>query len=139
MGSGTGHLAERMGQSRANGEDAEHLEKICDRRRILERMRTVGIEESTTVSTPFLDDFLRGNRALCDGLRGNGIHYRLALAVHRGPAVGADALHLLRFDQLDHVVRLQVLNDTLRHKEKGTDYAEWQKNPETATNEVNPE
>ena len=64
------HLAEGVRQGRADREDREHLEQIRQRRRILVRMRRVGVDETAAVGAELLDDFLRRDRSLGDHLRG---------------------------------------------------------------------
>ena len=43
------HPAEVISQPAADGEDRQHLEEIRERRRILERMRRVGIDVTAAV------------------------------------------------------------------------------------------
>ena len=118
---------------------AEHLDQVGQRRRILERMRAVGVEEAAAVGAEFLDDLLRGHRALRDGLRGDRVHHRLAAGIDRRLAVGVHMLHLLRLDQLRRVVGLQVLHHALRHQHQRADDAERQQHPQAAANHVHPE
>ena len=87
-------------------------------------MRAVGVEEAAAVGAVFLDDLLRCDRALRDGLRRNGVHHRLAAGIDRGLAIGIDVLHLLRLDQLHRVVRLQVLHHSLRDQQQRANDAE---------------
>ena len=56
-----GHAAVRVRQRRRNAEDEQHLDHVGDRRRVLERMRAVGVEEAAAVGAELLDDFLRGH------------------------------------------------------------------------------
>src|SRR5438270_14036066 len=94
-------------------------------------MSAVRIEETTTVRAPFLDDFLRGDRALRYGLLADGFGRCLAIS--------ADCLRLLRFDQRDGVVRTQVLHDALRHQYQRTNHAEGQQDPQCSPYHVDPE
>ena len=76
-------------------------------------MRAVGVEKSAAVGAQHLDGFLGCDRSLRDHLVGDGVHYRLAISSYYWFTVG-DSLHLLRFDQLDRVVRFEVLHYALR-------------------------
>jgi hypothetical protein len=51
-------------------EDRDHLHEIRQRRRVLERMRRIGIEEAAAIGAEHLDRDLRGDRAHRDGLLG---------------------------------------------------------------------
>ena len=113
--------------------------QIGERSWILERMSAVGVEEAAAVGAEFLDDLLRGHRTLRDGLRGDRVHHRLAVGVHRGLAVGAHVLHLLRLNQLHRVVGLQVLHHALRDQHQRADNAERQQHPQAAADHVHPE
>ena len=62
------HLAEGVSQSAGDQEDQEHLEQVRERRRVFERMRGVGVEESAAIGAEHLDRFLRCHRSLRDGL-----------------------------------------------------------------------
>ena len=63
-----GHAAQRVGEPGGNDEDGEDLEEVGERRGVLEGMGAVGVEESAAVGAQHLDGFLRGDRALADGL-----------------------------------------------------------------------
>ena len=67
-----GHAAQRISEARADDEDRKNLQEVRERRRILIGMRAVGVEESAAVGAQHLDGFLRGHRALADGLRLEG-------------------------------------------------------------------
>ena len=127
----TGHSPQCVGEATAYSEDREHLNQVRQRSRVLKRMRAVGVEKAAAVCSEFFDDLLRSNRALCDGLIRHGIHHGLAVAVDHRLAVRADLLHLHRFDQFRRVIRLQVLNNTLRNQDEGTDKTERQQDPQT--------
>ena len=133
------HASQRVRQPRADGEDRKHLDEVGQWRRILEWMSTVGVEETAAVGAVLLDDLLRSHWPLRDGLRCNRIHYRLAFGIDGRLAVGIHMLHLLRFDQLRRVVRLQVLHHSLRDQQQRADHAERQQHPQDAANHVYPE
>ena len=52
-----------VGQGRGDGEDEQHLEEVGERRRVLERVGGVGVEEAAAVGAELLDRLLRGDRA----------------------------------------------------------------------------
>ncbi|MGY3120787.1 hypothetical protein ACVWXQ_004724 [Bradyrhizobium sp. S3.14.4] len=64
------HAAEHIGHGRADQEDREHLHEVRQRRRVLEGMGGVGIEEAAAIGPEHLDRDLRGHRADRDGLLG---------------------------------------------------------------------
>src|SRR5207237_829438 len=113
MGLRTSHAAESVSQARTDSEKCEHLEEIGERCRILERVGAVGVEEATAISAEFLDDFLRSDWALGDGLRRNCIRDWLAIRPDHRFTARVHLLNLLRLKQLDRVVRLEVLNYSL--------------------------
>ena len=82
--------------------------KFVSRRRILEGVRAVRVEEAAAVGAELLDGFLRGDRALRDRLRA-------------GPS-----------SRRHDVVRLEVLDDSLRDEHQRDDDADGQQNPEQA-------
>ena len=51
-------------------------------------MSAIGVEEAAAVRAQFLNDFLRSNRPLGDGLLRDGVHHRLSLGVNNRLAVG---------------------------------------------------
>ena len=101
-------------------------------------MGAVCIEETAAICAQFLDDLLRSNRALRDGLVGDGVHHGFTISVHHGFAVG-HFRHLHGLDQFHRVVRLQILNHALRHEQQRSDDAGRQQNPKIAADQVNPE
>ena len=107
------HMAKGVGEARRDREDREHLEEVRQWCRILERVGAVGVEEPAAIGAPFLDDFLRRHRSLCDHLLDDPGRRLLAVCARAGCR--------LRVDQLHAVVRLQVLDDTLRHQDESTD------------------
>ena len=64
-----GVLAERVGQRERAHQEGEDLEPVRERRRALERMGRVGVEEAAAVVAQLLDPLLRGDGADGDGLR----------------------------------------------------------------------
>ena len=55
------HAAERVAERRRDQQDREHLEEVRERRRVLERMRGVHVEEAAAVRAELLDrDLARG-------------------------------------------------------------------------------
>ena len=108
---------------------ATQFNEIRKRSWIFERVRAVGVEETAAVGAELLDDFLRSDRALRDGLVGHGVHDRLALRVHHRLAVWLGLLDLHRFDQFRRVIGLEVLNDSLRNQHQSSNDAERQQNP----------
>ena len=101
-------------------------------------MRAVGIEESAAVGAQHLDGFLGCDRSLGDHLVGDRVHYRFAIGPHHWFAVG-DSLHLLRFDQLDCVIRFEVLHHALRDQEQRIDDTGRQQHPQSGPGKVDPE
>src|SRR5581483_6763153 len=95
------------------------------------RVSAVGIEETTTVRAQLLDDFLRGDRALRYGLFADGCGRRFAIS--------AGFLRLLRFDQLDGVIRMEVLHHALRHEKQRTNHAERKQDPQCSPHHIDPE
>ena len=77
------HAAEHVGQRRADREDREHLHEVRQRRRVLERMRGIGVEEAAAVGAEHLDRDLRGDRADRDGLLGAFERRRLDIGAER--------------------------------------------------------
>ena len=61
-------LAERVGEGGRYGQNEEHLQKVHGRRRVLEGMRGVGVEEAAAVRAEQLNGFLRGDGPERDGL-----------------------------------------------------------------------
>ena len=57
------HLAEGVAERRRDQQDREHLDEVRQRRRVLERMRRVDVEEAAAVRAELLDRDLRGGRA----------------------------------------------------------------------------
>src|SRR2546426_10814124 len=99
MGLRTSHAAESVSQARTDSENCEHLEQVGERRRVLERMGAVGVEEAAAVCTQFLNDFLRSDGALRDGLRRNRIHDWLAIRADYRFTARVHFLDLLRLEQ----------------------------------------
>src|SRR5581483_350143 len=93
-----GHSSERIGQPAADGEDRNQLDQVRQGRRVLEWMRAVGVEETTAIGAEFLNDLLRRNRALRDGLLSYCVGHRLTLVVDERLAIRSDLLNLHRLD-----------------------------------------
>ncbi len=108
------HAAEHVGQRGAEHEDRQHLHEIGQRRRVLEWMRGVGVEEAAAIGAEHLDGDLRGDRANRDGLLG---------AFQR--------------DGID--VSAERLRHTLPHQEQGVDDADRQQDVERAAGDIDPE
>jgi hypothetical protein len=69
----------RRSTARRDQEDRQHLQEVGQRRRVLVRVRRVGVEEAAAVGAQHLDRLLRGDRAHRQGLRANGLvlHHRV--------------------------------------------------------------
>jgi ribosomal protein S15P/S13E len=110
------HLAEGVAQRRRDQQDRQHLQEVGQRRRVLERMRRVGVEEAAAVGAELLDRLLRGDRpigSVCLSVL-RVFHHRVALVVLERLAVGA-VLGLLVLDlERRHVlVGVEVLHHAL--------------------------
>ena len=77
------HAAEHVGQRRADREDRQHLHEIGQRRRILERMGRIGVEEAAAIGAEHLDRDLRRHGANRDGLLGAFERRRLDIGAER--------------------------------------------------------
>ena len=75
------HPAEVISQAAADREDRQHLDEIRERRRVLERMRGVGVHVTAAVGAEHLDRDLRRHRPLHDVLFVDRLllHHRLAI------------------------------------------------------------
>src|SRR5262249_29678862 len=62
------HAAKYVGERRAYGEYGNHLGEIGERRRVLKRMRRVGIEKAAAIGAKHLDGHLAGDGAQGDVL-----------------------------------------------------------------------
>src|SRR5207244_6949296 len=100
-------------ESIGNRKNREKFNEIRQRRGILKRMGTIGVEEAAAVRTPFLDDLLGSHGTLRNPLLSNRVHHRFAARTNHWLAIRADLLHLLRFNQLDGVIGPEVLHNTL--------------------------
>src|SRR5581483_597276 len=102
-------------------------------------MCAVRVEKAAAVGAELLNDFLRRDRALSDGLVGDCIHDLLALSLKDGLSrcIHFGDLHWL--DKLCRVVRTKVLNYTLRNQYERTDNTDRQEYPKIAADQVNPE
>ena len=102
-------------------------------------MCAIGIEEAPTVRAKLLDNFLRGHRALRDGLFRNRVHDRLAIRTHSRFSIRAHSLHLLWLNHRCLVVGSKILHHPLRNEYQSSHNAEWQQHPQRTADEVNPE
>ena len=125
------HLAQRHAQPGRNQEDRNHLQQIAQRRRVLERMRRVRIEEPAAVGPQHLDRLLRGHRPLRDRLRRHHRRHRFAICACRG--------YRLRLHQRRRVVGLEVLHHALRHQRQRIHQADRQQHPQRSARQVHPE
>ena len=75
--------AERVGESERNQQDRGDLQKVGERRGILEGMRGIGIEKAAAVGAELLDGFLRGDGPHGQnlGLSRDGLGDRVALVI----------------------------------------------------------
>jgi hypothetical protein len=67
-------------------EDGQHLQEVGQRRRVLIRVRRVGVEEAAAVGAEHLDGFLRGHRPHGQGLLVGALRFghRFALGILQG-------------------------------------------------------
>ena len=114
------HAAERVAERRRDQQDREHLEEIRQRRRVLERMRGVHVEEAAAVRAELLDrDLARGraerHRLLGDELR---LGDRLARRIDDGLArlILHRRLDRHGLEQRSRAIRREALHDALRHQ-----------------------
>ena len=108
------HPAEHVGERGAEREDRDHLDEIRQRGRVLERMRSIGVEEAAAIGAEHLDRDLGGNRA-----HGNGL-------------LGA-------FQRCRINIRPKCLRHTLPHQKQGIRNADRNENVERATGHIDPE
>ncbi len=108
------HLAEGVGQARADRENRKHLDQIRQRRRILVRMRRVGVHEAAAVGAELLDYLLRRDRSFGDRLRG--------------------ALERRRID-----VRTEVVRHALPDEHQREDKRDRQQYPQRRARQIDPE
>src|SRR5215831_6957664 len=119
-------MTKRGSESGTDREYGKHLDQVRERSWIFERMRTVCVEEASTICPKLLDDLLRCNWPLGNCLFGDCIRDWVAGTVCYGLSVGTKSLHLHRLNQLHTVVGLQVLHDSLRNEHKRADEAKRQ-------------
>ena len=108
------HAAEQVDERRRDHEDRDQRPEVRPRRRVLERMRGVRIEESAPVRTDLLDDLLAGHRA------------------HRKRLLGP-------FERGDVQIRLEVLDHTLLHEQQRQQQRRRQQHVQRAAREIDPE
>ena len=103
------HSAEVISEPAADRENGQHLDEIRERRRILERMRRVGVRVTAAVGAEHLDRDLRRHRPLHDVLFGDGLffHHRLVVS-----SLNRLALVVFLFDLDFHRLRQRGLGVT---------------------------
>ena len=102
----TDHAAEYKTQRRWNQKCRDHLREVAEWCGVLERVRRVGIEESPAVGAQHFDGFLRRYRS-------HGKH--LIRGTH---GVRSKARMISRFDDIDLLVRREVLDNALSHQQR---------------------
>ncbi len=108
------HAAEHIGERRAERKDRNDLHVVRQRGRILERMRSIGVEKAAAIGAEHLNRDLRGDRTDCDRLLG---------AFQRG-----------RVD-----IGTERLRDALPDQEQRVGHANRQQDVERATRDIDPE
>ena len=110
------HPAEGVAQRRRDQQDGQQLQEIRQRRRILERVRRVRVEESTAIRAELLDRDLAGRGSERNRLFGHGRvrgRDRDRLQKRHG-AIGREALHHTLADQNDGQQQRQRQQDVHR-------------------------
>ncbi len=116
------HDAERVAKRRRDQQNGEHFQQVRQRRRILIRMRAVGVEEAAAVGAELLDRDLRCGRPQRQGLRRHEILVRV--------------LRWLKPRNL--FVRSKILHNALRHEQQGQDQRQWHEHIKRRTHEIDP-
>ncbi len=110
------HLAERQAQGARDQQDRDHLEEVRKRRRVLERVRRVDVEEPAAVRAELLDRDLRRGRTERQRLLGHRdlLGDRVALRVLDRGARGVELrlVHHHRLDERHLLVRRQKVCTT---------------------------
>ena len=106
-------LAKGKAQCGGDQEDRQHLHGVGQRGRILKRMGGVGIKETSSVGTHYFDRFLRGDRPHRQQLPG---------PLQRG----------------EGLIRKQVLQYTLLHKQQGDNQRQRQQHPQGDAGQIDP-
>src|SRR5579864_1228069 len=109
----SGHATQRVREACGDYEDGKHLQKVAEGRGIFKWVCAIGIHESAAVGAQHLDGFLRRNWPLRDGLLSDRVHQRFAISIEYWLAILSDLLHLLRFNKLHRVIRLEILDHSL--------------------------
>ena len=117
------HAAEVKRERARNREDREHLEKVGERRGILEGMRGVGVGVAAAIGAEHLDRDLRSHRSLDDGLRVDHLidrDGRLAIGGEHGFARVIEFRNLNRvgLQRFRRGVGFEILNHALRHQKQ---------------------
>ena len=122
------HSAEVISEPAADRENGEHLDEVRERRRVLERMRRVGVGITAAVGAEHFDRDLRRHRSLHDVLLGDGLFFHHRLVIR---AFDRLALVVLLFDldfhrlhQLGLGVTVEILNHALRDQKHREDKAD---------------
>ena len=137
------HSAEVISEPAADRENRKHLEEIRERRRILERMRRVGVGVTAAIRAEHLDRDLRRHRTLHDVLFGDGLffHHRLVVSALDRLALVVFLLDLdfHRLHQRRLGVTVEILNHPLRHQKDREDEANGQQQVIGHAHEIDPE
>ena len=123
-------VAERVAEGGGDQQDREHLEEVRERRRVLERVRGVHVEEAAAVGAELLDRDLRGRGPQREDLLGDA-----AL-----PSGVRDRLVVLgQLDDRDLRVGAKCLHHALRDQDQREDDRERQQDVERGPGQVDPE
>jgi hypothetical protein len=134
--------AEGNAQRAGNQEDRQHLQEVHQRRRVLEGVCRVGVEEAAAVGAKHLDRLLRSNRTHRQGLRRveAGSVTGVALLVLQRLAVGVElGIVVCRDLQRRHfLVGSEVLDHALTGQEQREKQRQRQQNPDGGAEQVCP-
>ena len=137
------HAPEVVGQPARDQEDRQHLDEVGKRRRVLVRVRGVGVHEAAAVGAEHLDRHLRGHRPLGDGLSLNALRlrHRVPLGILDGFAGIVLLGHVGRVgvQDLGCLIGFEVLDHALRHQEHGIDDADGQQHVQGDAHDIGPE
>ena len=134
------HVAERVAERGRDQQDRQQLQEVRQRRRVLERMGRVDVEEAAAVGAELLDGDLRGGRAhgsICSV--SSTAWSRLPLSSSTGlPSSSVRARRTRRL----HTVpwrRREGLHDALRDQHERQDERQRQQDVERGPRQVDPE
>ena len=137
------HLAEGVAERRRDHEDRQHLEEVRERRRVLERVRRVDVEEAAAVRAELLDGDLRRRRTHRDELLRHGRRLRLRLSAVVEHRVAVGVLHRgrrrRRLNERHGAVGIEVLDHALRDEDQREHQRQRQEDVERGAHEVDPE